>query len=291
MIVGLFGKTIGRENIPLLQQLVEKLEAAGIGLFLYEPFFYDIKDEIHLLHDVTLFNEHQDIRDRLNFLISVGGDGAMLGTLPLVRNSGIPVLGVNIGKMGFLSSVSKEHVPLAVDALVNGTYVLEKRTMIRLDKPKLFGDLNYGLNELCVYKKDPHSMIVVSAYIDDYFLNSYWADGLIIATPTGSTAYSLSCGGPIIVPGSENFIITPIATHNLTVRPIVIPDNRTIRVKVEGRQKNFFISLDSRVEIADSSMELIVMKEDFKINLVRLENENFYKTIREKLNWGIDIRN
>ncbi len=291
MIVGLFGKTIGRENIPLVQQLVEKLEAAGIGLFLYEPFYNDIRDEIHLSRDMTLFNEHQDIRDRLNFLISVGGDGSMLGTLPLVRNSGIPVLGVNIGKMGFLSSVSKEHVPLAVDALVNGTYVLEQRTMIRLDKPALFGDLNYALNELCVYKKDPHSMIVVSAYIDDYFLNSYWADGLIIATPTGSTAYSLSCGGPIIVPGSENFIITPIATHNLTVRPIVIPDNRTIRIKVEGSQKNFFISLDSRVKIADSSMEFIVMKEDFKINLVRLENENFYKTIREKLNWGIDIRN
>jgi NAD+ kinase len=291
MIVGLFGKTIGRENVPFVQHLIEKLESAGIGLMVYEPFYAILKESLHFEHEITTFNDHKEIKDQVNFLISVGGDGILLGTITLVRDSGIPILGVNIGKMGFLSSVSKENIPMAIDALVRGTYALEQRTMIRLDKPDLFGNLNYALNELCIYKKDPLSMIVVSVYINDYLLNSYWADGLIIATPTGSTAYSLSCGGPIVVPGSENFIITPIATHNLTVRPIVIPDKHTIRIKVEGRQKDFFVSLDARFRMADSSMELLVMKEDFKINLVRLENENFYKTIREKLNWGIDIRN
>jgi NAD+ kinase len=199
---------------------------------------------------------------------------------------------MNLGRLGFLSSVSRDNIRLAVDALVQKRYRLENRTLLRLEtQDNLFGELNFALNDLTIYKKDPYSMLTISAYVDGIFLNSYWADGLIIATPTGSTAYSLSCGGPIVVPGSENFIITPIASHNLTVRPIVIPDKSRIRVQIEGRNQQFFVSLDSRFEIVDSSLELIIEKEDFKINLLRLDKENFYRTIREKLNWGLDIRN
>jgi len=292
MTIGIFGKTNTEKTTPYLQNLINELELAGLELMIFSPFFNIIKEKIKFRSSVSTFNDYEDIKDKISFLISVGGDGTLLNTITLVRNSGIPILGVNTGRMGFLSSISKEDVQHAMKAILNQNYKLDERILIKLKTQNgLFGDLNFGLNEMCVYKKDPYSLLTISAYIDNKFLNSYWADGLIIATPTGSTAYSLSCGGPIIVPGSENFIITPIATHNLTVRPIVIPDKCEIRIKVEGRDTQFFVSLDSRFEIVDSSLEMVLVKEDFKINIMRLANENFYRTIREKLNWGLDIRN
>jgi NAD+ kinase len=291
IIIGLFGKTINHDSLQYLQQLIEVVESQDMHLVIFEPFYHSINQSIRFDKDPETFKDFTDIYNRINFLISVGGDGTLLDTITLVRNSGIPILGVNMGKMGFLSSVAKENLVPAINALANGTYSIDQRTMLKLMEPGVFGDLNFALNELSVFKKDPHSMIIINVFIDGNFLNSYWADGLIIATPTGSTAYSLSCGGPIITPGSENFIITPIATHNLTVRPIVIPDKSLIKIIVECRQREYFISLDSRFRTIDSSAELIIMKENFNINLVRLENEVFFKTIREKLKWGIDIRN
>lgn len=194
--------------------------------------------------------------------------------------------------MGFLSSISKEEIGQAVNALIRGDYTLEKRALLSVETPQhLFGDMNYALNELTVNKKDTGSMILVHVYIDDKLLNSYWADGLIIATPTGSTAYSLSCNGPIITPDSENFVITPIATHNLTVRPVVIPDKSIIRLKVEGRMSQYLIGLDSRNSIIDSDTEIVVKKEKFFINLVQRVGDDFYTTIRQKLMWGRDVRN
>ena len=292
MKVGIYGMTISEDAYPYLQSLIHKLDRSGVEIVVYKPFLEAIYDKASFEFQVETFDNDTDLNGKIDVLISVGGDGTFLRTITFVRDSGIPILGVNLGRLGFLSSISRDKVEVAVDALVNGNYILDPRILIKLvTKNELFGDLNFALNEMCVYKKDPHSMLTISTYVDDQFLNSYWADGLIIATPTGSTAYSLSCGGPIIVPGSENFIITPIASHNLTVRPIVIPDESKVRVQVEGREKQFFVSLDSRFNMVDSTFELTLEKEDFKINLLRMENQNFYRTIREKLNWGLDIRN
>ena len=268
------------------------LEEAGVNIMLYEPFKQIIDPIVKFSSDVQVFNTHEELKQDAQYLLSVGGDGTFLDTVTLIRDSGIPVLGVNLGRLGFLSSVSKDEIRVAVMSLVNGDFELEQRTLLRLKtKDHLFGDLNYALNELAISRKDSNALLVIHVYVDGKILNSYWADGLIVATPTGSTAYSLSCGGPIVAPGSENFVITPIANHNLTVRPIVIPDESKIQIKLEGRDKQFLISLDSRREIIEEKVVLNIEKESFKINLVHLKNKDFFATIREKLKWGLDIRN
>jgi len=292
MRIALFGKTITEKDQPYVQRLISKLEAIDAEIVVYEPFFKQIAPHLEFNREGLIFNTHQDISEVVDFLFSIGGDGTFLETLNLVRDSGIPLIGINIGRLGFLSSISKDEIGYSIDCLKNKQYSIEERTLLKLEKPKgLFGDLDYGLNEFTINRKESTSLIVIHVFVDDKFLNSYWADGLIIATPTGSTAYSLSTGGPIITPGSENFVITPIATHNLTVRPIVIRDDSVVRIKAEGRDKSFFISLDSRFDSIKASTELIVKKADFKINLVQLHKKDFFTTIRDKLNWGLDKRN
>ena len=292
MNVALFGKTISEDTKPYIQKIIKKLEDINAGITVFAPFYSNIKSEIVFKSEVAVFHNHKELLKNTDFLFSIGGDGTLLDTLPLVRDSGIPIVGINVGRLGFLSSISKNEICIAIDNIVNGEYHIDKRSLLKVTKPdNLFSDLNYGLNELSISRKDSTSLIVVHVYIDDVFLNSYWADGIIISTPTGSTAYSLSCGGPIITPGSKNFVITPIAPHNLTVRPVVISDNSTIRIKVEGRDKNFFVSLDSRFEKIDSSIEIEIIKGDFEVNLVRLKNKDFFAAIRDKLKWGLDVRN
>lgn len=293
MNIALFGKSFSESFDTCVQQLVIKLEKEKCNLFVYEPFAQFLKKKVRFSSPINLFNEFVDIKGKIDFLLSIGGDGTLLNTITLIRDSGIPVLGINTGRLGFLSNVSEEEILEAVDALISNKYILEDRSLLRLETSNfLFGDLNFALNELTVMKKNTSSMITINTYVNEEFLNSYWADGLIIATPTGSTAYSLSCGGPIITPESENFIINPIATHNLTVRPIVIPDRYKIRLKVsDGRNKSTLVSLDSRTQTIDNSIELIISKAPFKIKLVRLENEKFFTTIRNKLMWGLDKRN
>jgi NAD+ kinase len=292
MKVAIFGKVYAPENRDYIQQLVDKLESRHISLIFYEPFYQKIKNDIVVKSEISFFNGNEGLKNKVDFLFSIGGDGTLLDTITFVQDSGIPILGINLGRMGFLSSVSKDQIETAFEQFIHKQFKLDHRTLIRLvTKDKLFGELNYALNECTVYKKDPFSMLKIQAFVNGEFLNSYWADGLIIATPTGSTAYSLSNGGPIILPRSQNFVITPIATHNLTVRPIVIPDSSEIRIKVTGRIKEFFVSLDSRSQAIDASMELILVKEEFKVNLLQLENESYFKTIRQKLLWGIDLRN
>ena len=229
---------------------------------------------------------------KVDTVLSLGGDGTFLETLSFVRNSGIPVLGINTGRLGFLANVAKSEINVAIEALVNKKFTIEKRSMLSISAPSgIFGEVNYGLNEITVLKKDTSAMITIHAYINGEYLNSYFADGLIIATPTGSTAYSLSCGGPLVMPGSENFVITPIAPHNLNVRPLVISDNNIITLKVDARSPNYLVTLDSRSEILESSAELTIQKTDFSANLIKLENQNFFTTIRNKLLWGLDKRN
>lgn len=292
MNIAIFGKSFSKENNGYIQQLIDKLESRDISLLFYEPFYKELKDNIFLKPETQVFTSHDEIIGKVDFLFSIGGDGTLLNTITLVRDSGIPILGINLGRMGFLSSISKERIGSAIEQLLNRKFKLDQRTLLRLETPNnIFGDLNYALNEMAVYKKYPFSMLKIQAYVNNEYLNSYWADGLIVATPTGSTAYSLSAGGPIVLPRSQNFLVTPIATHNLTVRPIVIPDNSQIKIKIVGRTKEFFVGLDSRSEIIDSSVELTVKKEEFKLNLIQLEDENYFTTIREKLMWGLDVRN
>jgi NAD+ kinase len=216
----------------------------------------------------------------------------MLNAVALVHDSGIPILGINMGRLGFLSSVNREQIAEAVAALKFGNYKIDSRSLIKLSShANLFNNKNFALNEVTVYKQQPNSMVSVNVYINNEFLNSYWADGLIVATPTGSTAYSMSTGGPILSPQAKNFIITPIAPHNLSIRPLVIPDDKIVKIQVIGREDSYFVSLDARTESFNSSDELIIEKENFEVKLIRLPDENFFATIRAKLLWGIDKRN
>lgn len=292
MVIALFGRTVSPDNFKYVQRVIDKLVLKHCALTVYQPFFESLHDQVMFPAEIDLFNDSEGIAGKVDYFFSIGGDGTILDALTFVRDSGIPIMGINIGRLGFLSSISKDEILPAIDKVFDRDYQIDSRALIRLSRPKdLFGDLNYALNELTITRKDTTSLIVLHVYIDDMFMTSYWADGLIVATPTGSTAYSLSSGGPILTPGSENFVLTPIAPHNLTVRPVVIPDKSKIRIIVEGREDQFLMSLDSRKAVIYSNFELIVEKEDFKINLLQMPGRNFFMTIREKLKWGLDSRN
>jgi len=293
MNIALYGKSFTECFNSSIQQLVTKLETAKSKIYIYEPFSFFLNKKVKFNSPFYTFNGFNDIKGKIDFLISIGGDGTLLNTITLVRDSGIPVVGINTGRLGFLSSISDKEVVEAIDLILQKKYFLEERSLLKLEtKNLIFGDLNFALNELTVMKKDTSSMITINTFVNGEFLNSYWADGLIVATPTGSTAYSLSCGGPIITPESENFIITPIASHNLTVRPIVIPDRYTIKLQITNdRNRRSLISLDSRTQTIENSVELNISRAGFKVNLVRLETEKFFSTIRNKLMWGVDKRN
>lgn len=292
MRIGLFGKRFSKDEAVYLQRLIDRINKSNCIITIYKPFYNKINPYLKLGPNVELFNQHDDLANNVDFLLSVGGDGTLLETVTLVRDSGIPILGINLGRLGFISSVSKQNIDKAIDDLEHGKFSLEKRSLLKLEtENEPFDGLNYALNEFTINKKDTASMVLVHVWVNNYFLNSYWADGLIVSTPTGSTGYSLSCNGPIITPDSENFVISPIATHNLTVRPIVIPDKSVIDIKVEGRHQQFLAGLDSRSEVIDASAKLRISKENFNVNLVLMEGENFFRTIREKLMWGLDVRN
>ena len=291
MKIAIFGRNFNQDRFIYFQQLISGLEQRGIQIMIYQPFYKFVKAEARFNQPPAIFSHHHELPGQADFMLSVGGDGTMLDATTLLRNSCIPLMGINLGRMGFLSSTPKDEIEDALNALVNKNYTIDKRSLLQVDVAgNLFGELNFALNELTINKKDTGSMILVHVFIDDILLNSYWADGLIIATPTGSTAYSLSCNGPIITPDSENFVITPIASHNLTVRPVVIPDKSVIRVEVEGRMSQYLVGLDSRYAVMDSTTEIMVRKETFCINLVQRAGDNFFTTIRQKLLWGRDVR-
>ena len=292
MNVALFGKSVTMDALPFIQELVDALNNLNGLTLIYQPFLENLRGKIIFHREPVTFTKQAEIENRVDFLFSIGGDGTILDAVGLVGDSGIAVTGINLGRLGFLSSISKELIIPAIDAIRSGHYQIEKRTLLSLIAPQnLFGLTNYALNEITVYKPNVMSMLTIKTWINGEFLNAYWADGLIVATPTGSTAYSLSCTGPIIAPDSENFLITPIASHNLTVRPIIIRDDCEIRIRVEGKNSEFHVSLDSRIEKVDHAVELTIHKAPFKINLLRLNDKNFFQTIREKLNWGLDNRN
>ncbi len=292
MRVAIYGKNISKDSKPFVEQLHKKLISMSahiavnrrFGRFLRENCNLDIKFE-----EYTTCEELVALKP--DFVMTLGGDGTILDAVTVVRDSGIPILGVNLGRLGFLSNVSKEKVNDALDALANNAFTIDERFLINMQSDSIDLDMNFALNEVAVSRKDTTAMITVHAYVNNEYVNSYWADGLIVSTPTGSTGYSLSCGGPIIMPGSDNFVLTPIAPHNLNVRPLVIPNKYEIRLKVEGRERQFLVSLDSRIYSVESGSELTLNLERFKIKLIKTDIQNFSSTLRNKLLWGLDRRN
>jgi len=292
MRIALFGTNFSENFNKYIQHLINKLESEKVEIFI-ERFFHNyLEEKIRFKTDIKTFTNHEDLKNKADVLFSIGGDGTLLNAVSYVRDSNIPILGINTGRLGFISSIAPDQIEQAINDVLNNNYKTNKRTLLSLETSNnLFKNKNFALNEVAILKKDTSSMIKVDAYVDEEFLNTYWADGLIVSTPTGSTGYSLSCGGPIIAPGTNNIIITPIAQHNLNVRPIVINHNSTIKLKVEDRDQLALVSLDSCSRAFDSSIELTIKKANFKINLIEPQNNSFISTVRQKLMWGRDKRN
>jgi NAD+ kinase len=280
------GQTLQEKD---LTSLLDLLNAAGIETVVYNALLH----QYGKLSGISgVFAGASDLDEHTDALISLGGDGTLLDTVCLVRDKQIPVLGINYGRLGFLASLGKENIEEAVKALQDRTYVLDRRGLLHLDASvPLFGEEPFALNELVIHKREFSPMIKIHTYLNGEFLNTFWSDGLIVSTPTGSTGYSLSCGGPVVFPDSESFVITPIAPHNLNIRPIVVPNDNIISFEVEGRMDDFICTLDSRKELVVKNVQLAVRKEAFCFNLVRLNENNFLQTLRKKLTWGFDTRN
>jgi len=292
MKIAFFGRVLDPAFLDNFRLMVRIMEERVSHFLVYEGLYAHIRGHVQFKKPVKILSANEQPDKDTFCMISIGGDGTLLDTITLIQNSGIPVLGINTGRLGFLSAISTDEISYAAKALISGDYAIDNRAMLQLySPPELFGDFNYALNELTVLKRDNSSMIKIKAYVDEQFLNTYWADGLIISTPTGSTGYSLSCGGPIISPESKTFVITPIATHNLTVRPIVIPDSCVIKLQISGRTQDYLLTLDSRSRPLSTTEELFIKRAPFSINLIGIGQKDFYKTIRNKLAWGLDKRN
>jgi NAD+ kinase len=292
MKVAIYSRVIDDDQYGKVQQLLDELAKENIHPVIYKPFFEMIQSSVRFSDKTTVFSDSNDLTDAFDFLISLGGDGTLLDTVTLVRDKNIPVLGINFGRLGFLASIGSKELHIAVQSLVKRTILIDKRSLIHLDASKpLFGDVPYGLNEFAIHKTDTSPMIKIHTYLNGEFLNTYWADGVIVATPTGSTGYSLSCNGPVVFPESSSFVITPVAPHNLNVRPIIVPDDNIISFEIEGRTDHFICALDSRKELVDKKVQLAVRRESFTLSLVRLNENNFLQTLRNKLSWGLDTRN
>jgi len=286
----LFGKKTSELNIGKFQQVVDLLYKYSSKVFVSKDTYNAVSNEILFPETVNIIQQASEIEGYADFLISIGGDGTFLDSLSAVKSSGLPILGINTGRLGFLSSVNIEKAEEAFILLKNREYCIEKRMLLHL-KQNLIAEGNYALNDICIQRIcGSGSMITIDVTVNKEYMNTYWCDGLIIATPTGSTAYSLGCGGPIIVPNAEVFVLTPIASHSLTVRPVIIPSDSEIEIKVSSRNKQFLLSLDSSSEVVDTEKTITITKASFSINTVLLKNQSFYKTIRQKLMWGLDRR-
>ncbi len=287
MLIAIYSRGLNVEQEYQLYNLLESLHRHNCSVIVYKDLAW-----LHNLSNVHTFSSAEDLDKNTECFISLGGDGTLLDAVTFVRNTNIPILGINFGRLGFLASIGNEELNIAVEALVNRTYVLDKRSLIHLDSSiPLFGETPYALNEFAIHKRDTSSMIKIHTYLNGEFLNSYWADGLIVSTPTGSTGYNMSCNGPIVFPDCSSFVITPVAPHNLNVRSIVISDSNIISFEIEGRAEEFICAMDARREIVNKDVQLAVKREHFTISLIRLNENNFLSTLRSKLAWGFDKRN
>lgn len=292
MLVALYNRTFEEQDVPMLKHILLLLEQHKIQTVFYRDFYLALQQYVPFSATPRLFTGKKDLPAHTDMLFSLGGDGTMLDTVSFVGNSNIPLIGINLGRLGFLAAIPEEELEGAMLSLIRGSYTLEKRSLIHLDSSvPLFDGASYALNEFTLHRKDSSSMIKIHTYLNGEFLNTYWADGLIVATPTGSTGYSLSCGGPVVFPQASSFVITPVAPHNLNTRSIIVPDDNVISFEVEGRTEQVLCTLDARTESVGMGVQLAVKKESFTISLVRPDEHNFLKTIRQKLYWGIDRRN
>ncbi|HEU4633369.1 MAG TPA: NAD kinase [Flavisolibacter sp.] len=292
MKVAIYSRVLDSTQQQYIQLFFDELHKEGIVPVIFLPFFNEIKPHLSLPETSETFSSHEELTDAIDFVISLGGDGTLLDTVTLVRDKNIPVVGINFGRLGFLASIGRDELADAVKALSRRSYIIDRRTLIHLDSNiPLFNDVPYALNEFAIHKRDTSPMVKIHTYLNGELLNTYWADGLILATPTGSTGYSLSCAGPVVFPDACSLVLTPIAPHNLNVRPIVIPDNTIISFEIESRADDIICALDSRREIVNKNVLLAVRKENFMLNLVRLNENNFLQTLRNKLSWGLDKRN
>jgi NAD+ kinase len=293
MQVVVFGKQFKDKDLPYVQEVFDALSASGFNTYVYTPYLQEIAQKVKFPGPYAAFDGHLDfLVHRIDFVIVLGGDGTMLSAVTLVRQSEVPMLGINLGRLGFLNHIEKTQIATAIQKLRRGMYTIENRSTLYLESnPPLFNDLPFALNDCTILKRDTSSMITIHTYVNGDYLNTYWADGIVLATPTGSTGYSLSCGGPVVTPNSANFVLTPVAPHNLNVRPLVISDDSVVSFEIEGRAENFICSLDSRFELISQQHHIAVRKNDFVARLVQLQDETFLKTIRTKLAWGADLRN
>ncbi|HRO08344.1 MAG TPA: NAD kinase [Saprospiraceae bacterium] len=294
MKVFIYGRTISsQEEFDYIAITLTSLEERKVQVFTNKRYYEDIaaySDKFTFIQILTSYEEFGT--SNLDFAITLGGDGTILEFMTLMRDKKLPILGINLGRLGVLATVEKKIIKKAVNQLLKHEYRIVERSVLKISSNKpIFKDFPYGLNDFTIYKRDTSSMITIHAYVDGILLNSYWADGLIISTPTGSTGYSLSCGGPIVFPSSNNFIITPIAPHNLNVRPIVLPDKKIISLKVEGRSDNFMCTLDSRYETVTNDHSIEISRGEFNVQFIQLTGHHFLKTLNEKLLWGLDKRN
>jgi NAD+ kinase len=292
MKIALFGKTFSQGFKPYIIELFQFLALNKVEVTVYKPFLDFISCETGVKPDAfSVYDSYHDFDLSCDLMVSIGGDGTFLESIPFIIRQQIPVIGVNSGRLGFLSNISKECITEAFQAILAGDYSFEYRTLICFKKPDdLFSEMNFALNDITIHKSDS-SLITINAYINDEFLNTYWTDGLIISTPTGSTAYSLSVGGPVVVPGSGNLIIAPISSHNLTVRPLIIPDTNIISLEVFSRSGTYAVTSDNRTLQVTNTDKFYIGKSDYRLKMLKLPKTSFYTTLREKLKWGEDVRN
>jgi NAD+ kinase len=294
MKVAIYGQYYQNSTEPIIRDIFVFFNQNNVELVIEANFLKMLYEKKLIKKEYNTFSSHTELDRSFDMLLSIGGDGTILRAATLVRDSGVPILGINAGRLGFLATVQKENIDEFLQIVIDKKYTLSKRSLLSLtcNPPnEALQDINFAMNEVSVSRKDTTSMITIDTFLNDEILNSYWADGLIISTPTGSTGYSLSCGGPILTPDVKGLVITPIAPHNLNARPLVIPDETEIKLKVSGREENYLVSLDSRITSVGNESILTIKKTPFQINMVEIPEETFLKTLRSKLLWGEDKRN
>ena len=294
MKVAIYGQYYLNSTEPIIRDIFVFFNTNNVEMIIESNFLKMLYEKDIVKKEYKTFSSHTELDNSFEMLISIGGDGTILRAATLVRDSGVPILGINAGRLGFLATVQKENIAAFMQFVIDKKYTISKRTLLSLScfpENESIKEINFAMNEVTVSRKDTTSMITVDTYLNNEFLNSYWADGLIISTPTGSTGYSLSCGGPILTPDVKSLVITPIAPHNLNARPLVVPDETEIRLKVSGREDQYLVSLDSRIASVKNESILTIKKTPFQINMVEIPQETFLKTLRTKLLWGEDKRN
>ncbi len=293
MKLAIYSRGVDLDQQQSLQALLDALNKYDVTIYVYQELIQKFNLQVGPGKEPLIaFSSFSSLHNSIDCLISVGGDGTVLDAVTIVGDSQIPILGINYGRLGFLATISKDELNIMVEALVNRTYVIEKRTLLHLDaNPSIFGTSPFALNEFSIHKRDTSPMIKIHTYLNGEFLNSYWADGIIVSTPTGSTGYNMSCNGPILFPDSASFVITPVAPHNLNVRSIVVPDSSVISFEMEGRTEELICALDARKEIVPKNIQLAIKRESFCVNFIRLNENSYLTTLRTKLTWGLDKRN